>query len=78
VPISRSTLERRFARLLGRTPKGEILRVQLDRLKSLLSMTEYPLARIAQLTGFTYVESMCYRFKHSTGQTPGQYRDLQR
>ena len=75
VQISRSTLERRFTRLLGRSPKAEILRVRLDRVKYLLSMTDYPLARIAQLTGFAYVESMCYRFKHSTGQTPGQYRN---
>jgi LacI family transcriptional regulator len=75
VQISRSTLERRFARLLGRSPKAEILRVQLDRVKYLLSMTDYPLARIAQLTGFAYVEAMCYCFKRTIGQTPGQYRN---
>ncbi len=76
VQISRSTLERRFARLLGRSPKAEILRVRLDRVKHLLSMTDYPLARIAQLTGFAYVESMCYRFKCTFGQTAGQYREV--
>ncbi len=74
VQISRSTLERRFTRLLGRSPKAEILRVQLDRVKHLLSMTDYPLARIAQLAGFEYMESMCECFKRVTGQTPGQYR----
>ena len=76
--ISRSTLERRFARLLGRTPKAEILRVQLERVKQLLAMTDYPLAKIARLTGFGYMESMCYRFKQVTGQTPGQYRKRQK
>ena len=75
VQISRSTLERRFAKLLGRSPKAEILRVQLDRVKHLLSMTDYPLARIAQLTGFGFTESMCYSFKHTIGRTPGQYRN---
>ncbi len=75
VQISRSTLERRFSRLLGRSPKGEILRVQLDRVKHLLAMTDYPLARIAQLAGFEYMESMCECFKRVTGQTPGQYRN---
>ena len=75
VQISRSTLERRFSKLLGRSPKGEILRVQLDRVKHLLSMTDYPLARIAQLAGFEYMESMCECFKRVTGQTPGQYRN---
>lgn len=74
VQISRSTLERRFAKLLGRSPKSEISRVKLERVKYLLSMTDYPLARIAQLAGFAYVEAMCYCFKRTTGQTPGQYR----
>ena len=75
VHVSRSTLERRFNKLLGRSPKAEIQRVQLDRVKHLLSMTDYPLARIAQLTGFDYMESMCCCFKRTTGQTPGQYRE---
>ena len=74
VQISRSTLERRFTKLLGRSPKAEILRVQLDRVKHLLSMTDYPLARIAELAGFEYMESMCECFKRVTGQTPGQFR----
>ncbi len=74
VEMSRSTLERRFARLLGRSPKAEILRVRLERVRHLLSMTDYPLAKIAQLAGFDYMESMCCSFKRVTGQTPGQYR----
>ena len=76
--MSRSTLERRFAKLLGRSPSTEISRVRLDRVKHLLSMTDYPLAKIAQLTGFNYTESMCYCFKQNTGQTPGQYRNQSR
>lgn len=74
VQVSRSTLERRFTRLLGRSPKAEILRVRLDRVRHLLSMTDYPLARIAQLAGFEYMESMCECFKRVTGRTPGEYR----
>lgn len=72
--VSRSTLERRFQRLLGRSPKEEILRIRLDRVKHLLTMTDYPLARIAELAGFEYMESMCSGFKRITGITPGQYR----
>ena len=78
VRVSRSTLERRFAKLLGRSPSNEISRVRLDRVKHLLSMTDYPLAKIAQLTGFGYTESMCYCFKQTVGQTPGQYRNESR
>jgi len=74
VPMSRRTLERRFAALLGRSPRDEITRVQLGHVKQLLTMTNYPLAKIAQLAGFRYVESMCVLFKKATGQTPGQYR----
>jgi len=78
VRVSRSTLERRFAKLLGRSPSNEISRVRLDRVKHLLAMTDHPLARIAQLTGFNYTESMCYCFKHTVGRTPGQYRNESR
>ncbi len=72
--MSRRTLERRFAGLLGRSPKDEIARVQLGHVKRLLTMTDYPLAKIAQLTGFCYVESMSALFKNTVGQAPGQYR----
>jgi len=74
VSLSRRTLERRFARLLGRSPGDEIARVQLGHVKHLLSMTDYPLAQIAHMSGFRYVESMCVLFKKTTGQTPGHYR----
>jgi len=74
VRLSRSTLERRFAKYLGRSPKTEILRVQLQHVKRFLSETDYPLARVARLSGFSHVENMCNFFKAKTGQTPGQYR----
>lgn len=74
IPLSRRTLERRFLTVLGRSPRDEIARVQLGHVMRLLSMTDYPLAKIAQLTGFRYLESMCALFKKTTGQTPGQYR----
>ena len=74
VPLSRRTLERRFARLLGCSPRDEIVRVQLGHVKRLLAMTDYPLARIAELAGFRHVETMCTLFKKTVGQTPGRYR----
>jgi LacI family transcriptional regulator len=74
VAISRATLERRFASLLGRSPKEEILRIRLDRVKRLLSDTDYTLPRIAELTGFKTHAHMSVAFKHAVGQTVGQYR----
>jgi len=74
VQLSRSTLERRFMKLLDHSPRAEIIRVQLQRVKELLIATDFPLAKIAQLAGFNYAESMCDLFKNMTGQSPGQYR----
>jgi LacI family transcriptional regulator len=74
VPLSRSVFERRFDRLFGRTPKAEILRARLDRLKQLLAETEMPLKQIAVKVGFEHAEYMNVFFKERTGLTPGQYR----
>jgi LacI family transcriptional regulator len=74
VPLSRSTLERRFTKTIGRSPKAEILRVQLNRVRDLLAVTDFPVSKIADLTGFNYVAYMCNAFKEKTGLTPGQFR----
>jgi len=74
--ISRSTLERRFARVVKRSPREEIVNTQLLQVKQLLVRTDYSLAHIARLTGFKYVESMCSVFKRTMGRTPGQFRRL--
>jgi len=78
VACSRSTLERRFAEHLGSTPRAEIVRVRLQRVKELLVRTDYPLGVIAEMSGFNHVEYMCNLFKSKVGQTAGQYRKTQR
>ena len=74
VPLSRSSLERRFARVLGRSPKAEILRVQLERAKKLLAETEFPLSLIAEKSGFKHPEYLSVIFKKKAGLTPGRFR----
>ena len=74
VGLSRRTLERRFRKALSRSPSDEITRIRLNRIKELLQTTDFALAKIAELAGFRYVESMHYFFKENMGQTPGQYR----
>ena len=74
VPLSRSTLERRFTKLVGRSPKAEITRLQINRVQQLLIRTDYPLAEIARLSGFNHVEYLCKVFKEKAGMTPGEYR----
>ena len=72
--LSRSTLERRFKRLVGRSIKAEINRHRLAHVKELLVTTDFPLGRIATLVGFSQAEYMIAFFRKSVGMTPGQYR----
>jgi LacI family transcriptional regulator len=74
---SRSQLERKFRKHLGRSPQAEIRRVQVDKIRQLLVETDFPLKKIADLTGFEHVEYLSVVFKRLTGQTPGAYRKKQ-
>ncbi len=74
VPMSRSTLDRRFMRILGRSPKDEILRVRLNRVKQLLVETDFPLSLIAEKVGMEHVEHLSRIFKNRTGITPSEFR----
>jgi len=74
VAISRSQLERRFRKCLGRSPQAEIRRVQLRRVAQLLAETDLTLDSIARLTGYQHPEYLSVAFKRSTGQTPREYR----
>ena len=70
LPLSRSTLDRRFAQLLGRSPKDEILRVRLARVRQLLIETDYTLPAIAPLAGMDHAEYVSVLFKAKTGKPP--------
>jgi len=74
VPMSRSTLDRRFISILGCSPKDEILRVRLNRAKQLLAETDLPLALIAEKVGLEHVEHFSRIFKHRLGVTPSNFR----
>jgi LacI family transcriptional regulator len=70
IPVSRSTLERQFKRVLGRTPKAEIQRVRIERVQHLLINTDHPLSAIASMTGFRHPEYLNVAFRRDTGETP--------
>lgn len=74
VPLSRTALERRFRRDLGRSPQAEIRGVQLRRAKELLIQTDLKMDRIAELTGFEHPEYFSVVFKREVGRTPGRFR----
>ncbi len=71
---SRSQLEKKFRKHLGRSPQAEIRRVQVAKIKQLLVETDYPLKRIAEIAGFEHVEYMSVVFKRITGDSPGAFR----
>ncbi len=76
VPHSRRLLESHFKKLIGRTPNEEITRVQLNRVKQLLTETSLPLREISERAGFSHVEYLSVVFKKKIGLPPSQYRAL--
>ncbi len=73
--VSRSTLERRFRAMLGRTPLEEIHRLRLQRATELLAQTNLVLGEIARECGFRYATHLCTAFRQAFGETPTEYRN---
>jgi LacI family transcriptional regulator len=72
--MSRRVFERRFSKQVGRSPKAEIVRLRLERVKQLLADTDWALSEIAGKTGFKYGEYLHTVFTHKIGLTPGEFR----
>jgi LacI family transcriptional regulator len=78
VPMSRTVFERRFKKLLNRTPHDQILRVRIERVKTLLVGTNLTLQQIAERTGFGHIEYLSVAFKRAVGDPPSSYRKRER
>ncbi|RME72390.1 MAG: helix-turn-helix domain-containing protein [Verrucomicrobia bacterium] len=78
VPMARTSLERRFRRSIGCTPREQIEKTRLEHVKTLLGTTDLPVARIAELTGFTHPEYLTVVFRRATGTTPRHFREKHR
>ncbi len=76
--LSRRVLQRRFKKLLGRSPLEEIFLVQMGRIQQMLVETDMKLHAIAERAGFAYVGHMSSFFKGRTGLTCGEYREKAR
>ena len=72
--VSQSVLERKFRTQLGRTPKAELLRLQMARAKQLLGESELPLKEIASRCGFTSEKYFSDAFRRQCGMRPAAYR----
>jgi LacI family transcriptional regulator len=78
VHLSRRTLERRFAQVIGRSPGDEIRRVRLDAVKHAIERTHLPLVDIAQQCGFSSISSLSHSFRLAMGMSPQVYRQKAR
>jgi LacI family transcriptional regulator len=74
VPLSRSVLERRFRKFVGRSVNDELVRLRINRAIELLSETELALKAVAQRAGFGSQSYMTAVFQSKIGKTPGSFR----
>ena len=74
IPMSRRAFERRFAKLVGRSPLEEIYRCRIDHAKLLLRDTHLPMPEVAEKAGFSDAKRLSAIFKEKTGQSPTSYR----
>jgi LacI family transcriptional regulator len=77
VPLSRSSLERRCRDALGRSPKQEILRLQIERAKALLLGSEQRVKWIASSVGFQSAKYFSDAFERAVGVRPETFRQRQ-
>lgn len=73
--LSRSSVEARFKKILGRSIKDEITRFRIARSLVLLRETPMPLQQIAEACGFATSSHFSRIFKELEGRTPGAARD---
>lgn len=74
VPLSRSVLERRFRKVVGRSINSEIVRLRINRAIELLTETSLELKVVAQRAGFGTQSYMNAVFQAKVGKTPGSFR----
>lgn len=76
--ISRSSIERKFREVIGRTPQQEIRRIQLNRVCTMLTTTDLAIDNIATQCGFEHPEYLHVVFKRMYQITPGEFRSKNR
>jgi LacI family transcriptional regulator len=72
--VSRSTLDARFRKVIGRSIHAEFQRQRIERATLLLQTTQLPLREVARQSGFASENYLCHVFKRMRGMTPLQIR----
>ena len=74
--FARSYFISQFKKRCGEAPYARITRLRLAKAKVLLRSTQYPVAKIASLCGFSSPNAFANVFRKDTGKTPGEFRKL--
>jgi LacI family transcriptional regulator len=72
--MERRTLERKMKALLGRSPKEELMRIQIDEAKRLLATTKLSIKAVSARTGFQNSRYFSNVFRQRVGVAPGHFR----
>lgn len=72
--MSERNFSRAFHREVGVTPARFVEVARLDRAKTLLETTDWPLARVAERSGFGSLDALHRVFRKRLGATPAEYR----
>src|SRR5690606_6317097 len=70
VSLSRTSLETRFQKLLGRSVHQEIVRVRMEMAKHLLRATDLDMPEITMRSGFRYPSQVSHLFRRHLGMSP--------
>jgi LacI family transcriptional regulator len=73
--MERRTLERRMKEVFGRSPKDELMRIQIDEAKRLLLGTQLSIKAVSLRTGFPNSRYFSQVFRHRVGIAPGEFRN---
>lgn len=74
IGLARRSLERRFARLVGRSPSACYVAMRLDQAELLLSRTDRTVADIATATGFCDTSHFARTYRQHRGALPARPR----
>ncbi len=74
VGMTERTFSRVFQKDVGTTPAAFVEMARVDRAKALLETSEWPLARVAERSGFGSLDALHRAFLRRLNATPGDYR----
>ena len=73
--MSERTFARVFQKETGVGPAAFVELARIDRAKALLETSDWPLARVAERSGFGSVDALHRAFNKRVGVTPGEFRE---